>query len=141
MRASETRRRWGLPVPRSEIEREVLDELQFHIERKTERLIEQGLSPGAAKEEAERRFGAVDPVRRQCVGLSLGRERKRMRIERLTDLGRDLRYSLRAPLRRPGFTATAVLTIAIGLGATTSIFTLMDAVLLRALPYADACAI
>ena len=125
-------------MPRSEIEREVQEELQFHLEKRTERLVQQGLSPVQAKEEAERRFGTVDAVRRQCVGLSMGREKKRMRLERLTDLWRDLRYSIRALVRRPGFTATAVLTIAMGLGAVTSIFSLLDAVLLRALPYSDA---
>ena len=136
-RKSETRRRWGLPVPRSEIEREVLEELHFHLEKKAERLVQQGFSPAEARAEAERRFGGLDAVRRQCIGLSMGRERKRMRLERLGDLWRDLRYSVRALLRRPGFTVTAVLTIALGLGAVTSIFSLLDAVLLRALPYGE----
>lgn len=131
------RRRWGLPVHRSQIEDEVRAELEFHLETKVEALIESGLSPAQARAEAERRFGPLVNVEEECLDLSMQREKQRMRLELITDLFRDLRQAARSLRRRPGFTATAVLTVAIGLGAVTSIFSLLDAVVLRALPYAE----
>lgn len=131
------RRRWGLPVSRSQIEDEVRAELEFHLEAKVDRLIESGLSPAQARAEAERRFGPLVTVEEECLDLSMQREKQRMRLELFTDLFRDLRQAVRSLRRRPGFTATAVLTVAIGLGAVTSIFSLLDAVVLRALPYPE----
>ncbi|MEM9405078.1 MAG: permease prefix domain 1-containing protein, partial [Acidobacteriota bacterium] len=118
------RRRWGLPVSRSQIEDEVRAELEFHLEAKVDRLIESGLSPAQARAEAERRFGPLVTVEEECLDLSMQREKQRMRLELFTDLFRDLRQAVRSLRRRPGFTATAVLTVAIGLGAVTSIFSL-----------------
>jgi hypothetical protein len=118
---------------------EVDDELRFHVEMRVEQLVAGGWTRADAEAEAMRRFGASwdDAVRQLQHTRRTGEARLAMR-ERLDDLRHDLRHALRALRRAPRFTASVLLTLALGLGATTVIFSLVDHVVLRQLPYADA---
>ena len=112
----------------------VNDELGFHIERLTSDLIARGLTPAQARAEAMRKFGDVDRVRAECERLEVSRVRQRARARWLHDLVTDVRYGARSLLRQPVFSIAAVLTLGLGIGANTAIYSVLDALLLRPLP-------
>ena len=119
------------------LDADVDDEFRFHLETEIEELVARGLSPEAARDEALRRFGNVDTYRRYCRSADarrLGRER---RTENLSVLIQDLRYAIRSLRRQPAFAAIAVLTVGLGIGATTAIFSVVNGVLLKPLPYRE----
>jgi putative ABC transport system permease protein len=128
-------RRWFWAPP---VEQEVDEELAFHLEMHTRDLIAKGLAPDAAREAAQERLGDLHRLRRTCVSLG----RKRNRIMRITQWLDDFRSDLLVAIRRlkqsPGFTAVAVVTLALGIGANSAIFALADATLLRPLQFPDA---
>src|ERR1051325_2750139 len=97
-------------------------------------LMAAGLSRAAAYREALRQFGDVDPVRESMVTLDEQRERATHRANMMSELQQDIVYAFRTLKRNKGFTAVVILALAIGIGANTAIFTLIDAVLVRALP-------
>ncbi|MDB4874862.1 MAG: permease [Gemmatimonadetes bacterium] len=132
------RRVFRLPFGRAGIAREVDDELAFHLEMRTQRLIAAGMTPDAAKLEALRQFGDVDTVRQDCVTMDNERERKMSRANTLGELQQDFVYALRTLRRNAGFTAIIVGALALGIGANTAIFSLIDAVVVRGLPVKDA---
>ena len=108
---------------RSRAERDLDEELSFHLEMEARKARLAGLPEGDAGRRARVNFGGVDQTRERCRDVrGLGW---------LESLARDLRYGLRVLLRSPAFTAAAVLSLAVGIGATTAIFSLVDAVLLR----------
>jgi len=112
------------------VERELDEELRLHIELETEDLIRQGWSPGEARREAHRRFGGVERFKQQV------REGRRTRP--LEELWQDARLALRGLVRRPAFAATVLVTLSLGIGANTAVFTAVKAVFLESLPFPEA---
>src|SRR5581483_11511512 len=106
---------------------DVDEELASLIASRVEHLVARGWSPDDAYAEALRRLGAsLDDARRQLHHSAEHRERRMSILETLESIGQDLRYAARGLARRPAFTIVAVLTLAIGIGATTAIFSAVD---------------
>jgi predicted permease len=134
------RRAFRLAVRRSDwTDADVDEELQLHLDLRVEQLVRSGWTRDDAEAEARRRFGPSwnDAVRHLHRSGQAREERLAMR-ERLDSIWRDVRYSARALRRSPRFAITAVVTLALGLGFTTVIVSLVDHIVLRPMPYADA---
>ena len=123
---------WRIPV-----EQEVREELAHHVELRTRELIDSGVDPETARAEALGRFGDVNRFQRHLAEIARRRDRTLAWREWLDELKQDLRFSLRQCRLHPGFTLAAVLTLSLGIGATTSIFGVVYAVALQPFPFAD----
>lgn len=132
------RRVFRLPFTRSRVERAVDDELRFHLEERIREFHERGMTREQAEVEARRRFGDYDTYRREARNIDETTMRDRKRAEFVDTLRRELRHAAMTLLRSPSFSLIACVTLALGLGAATTIFTLLDRVVLRPLPYANA---
>jgi putative ABC transport system permease protein len=117
---------------------DVDEELAFHIEQRVTDLQAEGLSAAVAREQALRRFGDVTRIRAETYAIDESTLKEQRRMELLDAIRRETRHSLRSLGRAPVFTIVALLTLGVGVGATTAIFTLIDSIVLRPLPYAHA---
>jgi predicted permease len=122
-------RRLRSPGGRGKLEDRLNDEIRFHVEQQTEKNRRAGMTPDEARRQALIRFGGVEQVRE--------RTRDEFRLASIEHLARDVRYGLRSLRRHPAFSATAVLSLAIGIGANAAIFGVVNRMLFRDSPLAQ----
>jgi predicted permease len=129
--------RWSYKLPlrfrslfrRSRVEQELTDELRFHLQKLIEDNTAKGMKPEQARNAARRELGGVEQIKEEC--------RDMRRVNFIENLIQDVRYGLRMLAKSPGFTSVVILSLALGIGANTSIFTLINDLLLKNLPVRD----
>lgn len=122
-------RRLRALLTRRRFDADVEEELRFHVEMETEKHLRAGMTPTAAGAAARRVFGGRVTTREEVMDAH--------GITPVEDLGRDLRFAVRSLRRAPGYTAVALLTLALGIGGTIAVFTVVNGTLLQSLPFPD----
>jgi putative ABC transport system permease protein len=123
---------WRIPI-----DQEIDEELALHVEMRTRELVDRGMDPKTARELALSRLGDIRMLKRTMTDLGRKRDREMRMSLWLEELADDLKVAFRQLKASPSFMLLAVLTLALGIGANSAIFALVDATLLRPLPYAD----
>ena len=116
-------------VARRAMDQQLERDIQYHLEHEAQRHVERGVDPGEARRRAAATFGGARQTREAALDVST--------LAALESIWRDVRYAVRGLRKRPVFTTAGVATLAMGIGATTTVFTLVNAVLWRPLPFED----
>lgn len=124
---------WG-----TDVVDDVDEELHFHIDMRVQEYVARGMPEEEARRAVMARLGDLDAARAECIELGKVREKHARQADFLDGLRADLRFAFRSLARTPGWTAIALLTIALGIGATTTVFRVADTLLIRPIPYPDA---
>jgi putative ABC transport system permease protein len=132
------RRFFRLDLGPHHVERDVDTELAFHLEMRIRRLVQRGMDPVSARAQALRQFGDWNLVRAQMLDIDYQQEKTVKRANYFAELRQDVLYALRSLRNHLGFALVVILSLAIGIGANTAVFTLIDALLLRPLPVPNA---
>ncbi len=127
MNLSDLLRRWRALIHKNELDYELDEEMQFHLDRDIEQKVRSGMTPEAARYAALKSFGRVDQSKEEC--------RDARGVTLVDNVLRDISYSVRILLKSYAFTFVVILTLALGIGANTAIFSFANGILLRPLPY------
>src|SRR6266545_514935 len=132
-----SKKSFRLTDSRPDAKRDVDDEVAFHLEMRTREFMEQGMSADEARRKAAASFGDVQSIRSDLRRERATRNEERGRREWWHGLRMDVQYALRSLRKNPAFAAASIATLALGIGATLAVFTVVNGVLVRPLPYKD----